>query len=446
MTRAIRCVSTVSVVSFFVMAIPGVAEAHGVGGRQDLPIPLEFFVVGAAVVIVVSFIWLGAMWREPRLQDGPRPRPIRADWYSWLFPILMVAGLAGFALVLPGGSVGTGRMAPFIVWVGFWLVVPFLSAIVGNLYTSLNPWRSMARIARLEDARDSSPFGIWPATAALIAFVWLELVSLTGGEGRTLAIAAFFYTVWLAVWMVRYGVSEGLQTADAFTNYNRLISAISPFGRDGDGRPVWRGWLRALPVLPQWKGLTAFVIAMIGTVTYDGLSTAPIWERWFGDLVFNVGFDTLALVTVPLVIGVAYWIASWAAVRLSGQERSVGDVAASFAHTLIPIGLAYAFAHYFTLVLFEGQALLSAASDPFGFGWNLFGTAGWTINYTWFPVTAVWWVQLVAIVGGHVTGVVLAHDRAIAEFPPTTAVRTQWAMLTLMVALTSLGLFILAEG
>ena len=121
-------------------------------------------------------------------------------------------------------------------------------------------------------------------------------------------------------------------------------------------------------------------------------------------------------------------------------------MANSFAHTLVPIALAYAFAHYFTLVIFEGQLLFRAASDPFGLGWDLFGTAERAIDFTILPTALIWWIQLVTIVTGHIVGVVLAHDRALAEFPARTAVKTQWAMLVLMVALTGIGLFVLAEG
>jgi hypothetical protein len=121
-------------------------------------------------------------------------------------------------------------------------------------------------------------------------------------------------------------------------------------------------------------------------------------------------------------------------------------VARSFAHTLVPIALAYAFAHYFTLVAFEGQLLIPALSDPLGLGWNLVGTVDYQPNYTWISPVIVWYIQLAAIVGGHVTGVVLAHDRALALFAGPGAVRTQYAMLALMVALTTLGLTVLAAG
>ncbi|MDP8959962.1 MAG: hypothetical protein M3N51_12445, partial [Actinomycetota bacterium] len=240
-----------------------------------------------------------------------------------------------------------------------------------------------------------------------------------------------------------------LQVGEAFTTYNRLVSSLAPVGRDGDGRLVWRGWLRALPVVPRWPGLAAFVVAMIGTVTYDGLSAT----LWWNDLTFgllgsaysSVWFESLALVLTVAALGGAYLLASWSAARIAGTS-SPTEVAESFAHTLVPIALAYAVAHYFTLVVLEGQLLLPALSDPLGRGWDLLGTADWTVNYSWLPPIAVWYIQLAVIVGGHVVGVVLAHDRALAELPPATAVRSQYAMLVLMVALTGLGLTILAAA
>jgi hypothetical protein len=190
-----------------------------------------------------------------------------------------------------------------------------------------------------------------------------------------------------------------------------------------------------------------FVVAMIGTVTYDGLSGTPLWRNLVGDLAFSQWFGTLALLGTVTVIGAGYWLASYVAVMLSGERsRSVGDVARRFAHTLVPIAFAYAFAHYFTLVIFEGQGLITTLSDPFGVGWDLFGTAGYRINYQLLSPQEVWAVQVAAIVVGHVLGVILAHDRALAEFPAPTAVRTQYAMLGLMILLTSLGLAILAAG
>jgi hypothetical protein len=151
----------------------------------------------------------------------------------------------------------------------------------------------------------------------------------------------------------------------------------------------------------------------------------------------------MLLILTVLIIGLAYWAASLLAARMVGGSWTAPRVAARFAHTLVPIALAYAVAHYLTLVLFEGQQLIAAVSDPFALGWDLFGTADRKIDFFLTASEPIWYLQVGVIVSGHVLGVVLAHDRALADFGPA-AVRSQYAMLLLMVALTTLGLLVLS--
>ena len=155
---------------------------------------------------------------------------------------------------------------------------------------------------------------------------------------------------------------------------------------------------------------------------------------------------TFSLLAVVLMVGWAYHLTCALSAAMGGGPADPARVRIRFAHTLAPIALAYAFAHYFTLVLYEGQILLSALGDPFGLGWDLLGLADREINYTLVSPTAVWYLQLVAVIGGHVGGVILAHDRALADFPGVRAIRSQYPMLVLMVVLTMLALFILTAG
>jgi len=437
-----------------ILILPRPAGAHGLGGRSDLPVPLEYFLVGALVVLLLSFGALAILWPEVRLQDGPHYRG-----RGWRPPRLVVAlaaglGVAALLLVLGAGLVGDAdarsNAAPVTVWVLAWLLVPFLGAIVGNLWSALNPWATLGRGMRWLGELGPGPWGVLPAAAGFIAFTWLELVYPESADPRTLGLAALVYTGYLLLWSWRQGTDRAMVSADFLTVYQRLLSAIAPIGRDPEGRMRRRGWLRALPVLPSWRGLPLFVIAMIGTVSYDGLSATPWWERVAEGLGVSrdkVWFETLALLAVVAVLWLFYLGAcAWAA-RIAGDPATGPmTVAVSFAHTLVPIALAYAFAHYFTLVIFEGQLAIAAISDPFGLGWNLFGTVDYRPNFTWIGPTAVWWIQLLVIVTGHVAGVVLAHDRSLAVFPADRAVRSQYAMLALMVALTTLGLTILAAG
>jgi hypothetical protein len=443
--------SAIGLLVLTVLSISAPASAHGIGGRTDLPVPVSYFVIGAVVVLVASFILLGLLWPSPRLQRPPQERPLHIPGWSAFRSILGVLGVVALGLVIAAGIIngteGRDNIAPVLTWVVFWLVVPFASVFLGDvLWTSLDPWPRLARglgVGSTEREPVLDRLGLWPATVAFVAFTWLELVYSDSANPAALATAALIYTAYLIAAMAWSGVVTGSRVFNAFTTYMGAFAAVSPLGIAEDGGPMWRGWARALPLLPRWKGLAAFVIAMIGTVSYDGMSGTEWWFELFGTTRNEEWFGTLALLGTIAVIGAAYWLASAAAARLGGSDRSVGEVGASFAHTLIPIAIAYAFAHYFTLVIFEGQVLFQAVSDPFGLGWDIFGTADWSINF-WLGTTAIWYIQVAAIVIGHVAGVVLAHDRALGEFEGENAVRSQYAMLALMVALTSLGLLILA--
>ncbi|MDP9494234.1 MAG: hypothetical protein M3P87_03245, partial [Actinomycetota bacterium] len=277
-----RRLGLVGATLLFVFVNPGIALGHGIGGRLDLPVPVTYFVAGAGVVIVVSFVALAVLWPEPRLQDGPRHDPIRLTIpRRGLLPVLGVFGLLlviGQVVVAALGLTtdpSRPSIAPVLVWVVFWLVVPFAGAVVGDWYTDLNPWRSLAsalRIGKAERLWLLGRVGVYPAAALLLAFTWLELISPDSGSALTLGLAATAYTLVLVTAMAYAGRETGLAVFDAFTPYNRLISSLSPLGRRPDGRLAWRGWLRALPVLPEWPGLAVFVVVAIGTVTYDGAS------------------------------------------------------------------------------------------------------------------------------------------------------------------------------
>ena len=133
------------------LSVPSVALGHGIGGRLDLPVPLSYFVVGAGVVLVISFVALAILWPEPRLHVGPLHQPARLTVRrGWVLPSL---GLIGLFLVigqlvppLLGLETDPTRpsIAPVLVWVVFWLVIPFAGALIGDWYTDINPWRSLA--------------------------------------------------------------------------------------------------------------------------------------------------------------------------------------------------------------------------------------------------------------------------------------------------------------
>lgn len=427
--------------------------AHGIGGRADLPIPLTALIGGASAVLLITFVGLGMLWREPRLQDGPRydrpgPSPRTRTLLGWVGVVFLglVIGQVFIAILGVERVLVRPTIAPVTVWVLFWLVVPFAGALIGNWYTDINPWRTLSRwtgVGSVERPGWLDSMGLWPASVLFVVFAWFELVYPRSGDPTMLGIAALVYTLGILVVVAVAGRETGLAVFDFFTPYNRLISAISPVGRDVEGRLVWRGWLRSLTVVPEWPGLWFFVAVMIGTVTYDGAAGT----EWFRTITGGIGDTrigaTFLLVATVNVVALGYYLACAAAARLDPGRWTTAEVAQRFAHTLVPIGLAYAISHYFTLIIFEGQQILAAISDPFGLGWDLFGTAGYRVNFFIRTSAPIWLAQVTFIVLGHLVGVVLAHDRSLRDFG-RGAMRSQYAMLVLMIALTSLGLLILS--
>ena len=202
----------------------------------------------------------------------------------------------------------------------------------------------------------------------------------------------------------------------------------------------------------------AVLAVMIGAVTFDGAAEAPIWSGtavdiadFFGDLGLAPARALEASFAIGLALGIGlvaglYWLGTLGA-KTVGGGYSARELRLKFVHTLVPIAFAYVAAHYFTLLLFQGQALAFLASDPLGNGSDLFGTADRGIDYTLIGSTATWYWQVAFVVGGHVMGLILAHDRALVMYEkPRLAVLSQCWMLLVMVLFTCLALWLLSQA
>lgn len=287
---------------------------------------------------------------------------------------------------------------------------------------------------------------MWPGTGVLFAFVWVELADPWGASARPLGIMILAYTIATLICMSVFGRETWNQNGEGFAIYFRLFSRISPFARDGERGVVLGSPLAGLPGIGARPGLVAFVVCMLGSTTFDGFSRMSIWAQRL-DLqskTVKVFANSVGLVVMILLVRAAYELAIRVAASVSGADRS--ELSGRFVHSLIPIAFVYVVAHYFSYLLIEGQQGLALISDPFGAGWDLFGTAARQVNLNIISINTVWYVQVFAIVSGHIAGVILAHDRAVAMWEPKVAVRTQYAMLAVMVLFTAVGLFILSGG
>jgi uncharacterized membrane protein YjfL (UPF0719 family) len=454
---------------------PTVALAHGLVGRADLPIPEWLFGWAAAVVMVVSFVALATLWQEPQLEEssGWRPAP---DWLSFTLinsATEFAAGLIGVGLLVvtiwsgfAGVQLATANFAPTFIYVIFWVGLVPASLLFGDVFRAFNPWRAIARAAGFVTSRVAGPLprpfsypnwlGRWPAAATIFGFAWVELAWVNGQDPSALAAAALLYSVLTLIATAVFGTEAWFRWGEGFSVYYNLFSRISAVevrhGRLGFRRP-----LSALCRLDAVAGTIPMLTVMLGTVAFDGASEGPQWSKlaphvqdFFGKLGFSPG-DALELAfTVGMLLGL-FVIASIFVLGIVGvrtvDRRGFLPVARSYVHTLVPIAAVYVFAHYFSFLTYNGQSIVFLASDPLGKGWDLFGTAGNVINYGVISAKGIWYVQVGVLVSGHIAGLVLSHDRALALYERArVATQSQYWMLAVMVGFTTFGLWLLSQA
>jgi hypothetical protein len=453
--------------------LPSSAAAHGLVGKQDLPIPRWLFAWAATVVLVVSFVGLAALWPRPRLERVQERRVLRVP--AILEVLCGIAGVAAFVITIWAGFAGTqtatANLMPTVVYVIFWVAIPFTTLLLGNVFAAFNPWRAVARgvaWAFTRGGRREAPaplayptwLGRWPAALGILFFAWVELVYVNRDDPTTLAIMALLYAATQLVGMSLYGIEPWTRNADAFAVYFRLFSMISPMHwRD---RTLYvRPLLGGAPRLDAGAGTVPMLCVMIGTVSFDGLSQGAIWTGSgaiapsLQQRFINVGFSGEVALEIAFTIGLLFMVGVVSGVYRLGvigmhsvrSEHSTEELSRRFVHSLIPIALAYVIAHYFSLLTYQGQAMAYLVSDPLGDGSNVFGTATATINYNVIGPNGVWYVQVAALVLGHACGLTLAHDRALVVYDRVRdATRSQYWMLAVMVAFTSLGLWLLSAA
>jgi hypothetical protein len=451
--------------------LPQSALAHGLVGREDLPIPKWLFGWAATVVLVLSFVGLAVLWPKPRLEQ-PTERRV-APVPTLLGPICGAIGVGIFALLVYAGFAGSQtpvtNITPTFVFYIFWVGLAVLSLFVGDVFKAFNPWRAIARAvaAVASRARRGSlpapmPYpmalGRWPAAAGILVFAWIELVYAGRTDPSNLAILMLAYAAVQFVGMSLYGIEPWNRYGDAFGVYYGLFARMSPL-RWTRGALYRRMPLSGLTTLDAVPGTVALACTMIGTTSFDGFSAGPLWGELaprMTDSLRNTGFNqatalelafTIGLIVIVSLVAGLYQLGVRGMRNASRIDLSTEQLAARFAHTLVPIALAYVVAHYFSALFTQGQAMFYLVSDPLGSGANIFGTSQATIDYTFLSADAVWYVQVAALVLGHVAGLTLAHDRALVTFKDArVATRSQYWMLAVMIAFTSLGLWLLSAA
>lgn len=457
------------------------AAAHTMGVSYNLPIPFWLYAFAASAALVLSFLVVGFFVRGQNAARNFRsvefavPEALAPGAALWVGRALSV-----FLLLLTLLTALFGTPNPFanfsvtFFWIVFVLGLAYLTALIGDVYALVNPWRVLCdwiEALRPGTFRGRFSYPRWlayyPALLLYMAFIWLEL--FPHPSPRTLGMVLLAYSVVNIVAAGLVGADAWFRHGELFAVFFRLIGKMAP-SEYLSGKT--RASATPVRLRPPFIGLieesadhvsiVLFVLFMLSSTAFDGMHQTLPWVRVFWKTIYP---PLAALIDrpYPFFVGVYYkwqwamlWLSPfvylaiylfvvWLMKLVTGSHRGVRDLGLQFAHCLIPIAFVYNVTHYYTLLVTNGPAMLRLISDPFGAGWNLFGTA----RIVQEPITllpgGVWHTQVGLILFGHVVSVYLAHAQALRIFPGSQqALRSQLPMMVLMVAFTTVGLWILS--
>ncbi|WP_141014036.1 hypothetical protein [Nocardioides sambongensis] len=409
--------------------------------------------------MVLSFTVLVVAWRTPRYSTpGGRAVPlvqrlVDARWYR---VALRVLGMVLFVFTAATAVFGENALTnPFfgIVYVWWWVGLIAASLLFGPVWRAISPVRTInAGLARLAGSDPEvgvreypSWLGYWPAAIGLYSFVWLELVYRFSTELGSVRLWCALYVAVMLIGGAVFG-NRFYERADPFEVYSTLVGKLSVWARH-EGRLVVRSPLANLATVTVRPGLVAVVGVLFGSTAFDSFKESAWWitTTYRSDISGTV-LDNVALLVFCLTAAGLFSLACAAVgigTPLEGRVRR-RDLPDLFAHSMVPIIAGYIFAHYLTLLVDIGTQTLARASDPFGEGWDILGTAGLEPSY-WFSYhpTVLATVKVLAVVVGHVVAAVAAHDRALEVLPRRHQITGQLPLLAVMVVFTAGGLFLL---
>lgn len=466
-----------------------------------LTVALSFAIIG---FYVKSSSGGYSYWRYNLFQHQWLRLALPSPLFRWplkLFSVFLLALVV--AAGLTGNQASSLNFAPTFVWIIWWVGLAFFVALIGNLWVLVNPWKAVFELGEaatrlILPGRSPSfnrPYpqgwGMWPAIILFLGFTWIQDAFPQSALPNRVAVLAIAYTAITIGGMVLFGKHQWLRNGEAFSVVFSYLARFAPtevrvrdpdfcqecrgqcLDQDGECINCYECFEKAANkewnIRPFAMGLSAnehmtndklaVVVLLLATVTFDGFSATSAWVRFqsamvetFSGLINYQAFnsltmaDTLGVLLFPVGFFLLFFTFSYLMSGSVGKALGTLELARAFAYSLIPIALAYNIAHFITLLLIQGQLLMPLVSDPFGFGWDLLGTADYKIEIGVINARALWWLSITLIVAGHILAVYLAHLISIRTFSNRAmALNSQYPMLTLMVMYTVVSLWIIAQ-
>jgi hypothetical protein len=460
----------------------GLAAAHSFGIPYNLPVPFTMYAYSASAALVISFV-IAAYFATPvaagvagRVDLAPTQSTLTLD--GALLGMLRGIALALLLLAIVAGVAGTRN--PFVninmtlFWVIFVLGCFYLMALVGDLYGVLNPWLTICLLIERFSVRAFRPrrpypssLAYYPALILYVAFISIELFAHT--QPQSLALILSCYSALTLAGAAIFGKEVWFRYCEFFAVMFHLVGKIAPVEYMDVERTHRRYEIRfrkpfvALVKQPaDHASLLLFVLFMLSSTAFDGIHETLPWTKIFWAGVYPIladwfkqpydffvdayyAWQWLMLIISPFAYLAVYLFFVFLGGLFARSRLPLRTLAVAFALSLVPIAFVYNVTHYYTLLITQGLQIIPLLSDPFGLGWNLFGTKELLQTPILLDVGNVWHTQVALILIGHIISVYLAHVVALSLFStPRKATLSQLPMLVLMMLFTSAGLWILS--
>ena len=449
-----------------ILLIPN-AYAHGFGSKIDLPIPGYLYWFGGGAAVIASFAIISLFVRSKAHDDSYRTYNLRNVGIvdalyrnKSLLNVFKVISVSLLILTILTGVLGSQfpvkNFAPTFVWVVWWGGFIWLHILFGDSWNFVNPWKNIFELIKFDEKplrQYPDKLKSWPAFGFFLIFAWIELVYPTPAHPQFLGNIIFVYSIIVLAGMRVFGKDKWLDNCEPFTVFFNFVSSFSATRVTSDGkillRPIASGLLDARYRFDQ----LCFLILILSVVSFDGLISTLFWYDVIGIDAFGGSgrYDVIYVNTAGIMVSfLAFFSIFYSFVAISKAitktDITVLDLAQKFVPALLPISIVYHLAHYSAYFFLNGQLIIKLISDPFGFGWDIFGTSSYEIVRT-IDFIFLWNYQVAVIVIGHILSVYIAHRISLRVFKDgKKSIMSQAPILLLMVGYTILGLWLLSTS
>jgi hypothetical protein len=455
--------------------------AHAFDEKYDLPLPINYFLWGAAGTVALTY-FLAIIFLKLPIDSFKKNETNEAKSQVFsntklrflLLPIqlcflIIVVGLLIVGLTGPQNPLM--NLIPHVLWVNWWIGMPLLFIVFGNVLQLFSPIDTLFNTIALLFRKPLNPLfkypswlGCWPATFLLLSWCWIEVIYPNAALPRYISAIVIAWLIACVILKILFGkdcVRNHIDFFAIYFSYFGMTSAINYQEKKSSGIGfIWPFKGLIISNHSSISGSVSFIIAMLSTVLFDGLHGSNAWQYYEQFLtkylpkLLDINGYVAGAIGVFLVWFVLYtiFLLSCAFNLILSKyfypqiKINFQTIVKSFAPTLVPIAVAYLIAHNFSSLILQGQNFLALLSDPYQLGWDICGTADLRPDITLIDARLTWYVAISSILLGHVISIWLCHLRALKLFNSPSAAGISTLPLSLvMIIYTVISLIVLAE-